>query len=198
MALNIDEKYTKQVNSIMSKLPQNPFIIDVVGKAIEISYNFHRDDDKMEGILNNTIKIVDFVNDISTPTRYKYHIIAANLLVGVPEKEYEVIDTASGVVAGSVKLVTTALNNTGFKDLWVQMNTISQRDMDLMYVVLVNLTSLLECLISKEHLELADSYILAGFAYIEVSLRKSAITIPNKQYPVYNKFMSILMKNASF
>ena len=198
MALNIDEKYTKQVNSIMSKLPQNPFIIDVVGKAIEISYNFHRDDDKMEGILNNTIQIVDFVNDISTPTRYKYHIIAANLLVGVPEKEYEVIDTASGVVADSVKLVTTALNNTGFKDLWVQMNTISQRDMDLMYVVLVNLTSLLECLISKEHLELADRYILAGLAYIEVSLRKSAITIPNKQYPVYNKFMSILMKNASF
>lgn len=198
MALNIDEKYTKQVNSIMSKLPQNPFIIDVVGKAIEISYNFHRDDDKMEGILNNTIQIVDFVNDISTPTRYKYHIIAANLLVGVPEKEYEVIDTASGVVADSVKLVTAALNNTGFKDLWVQMNTISQRDMDLMYVVLVNLTSLLECLISKEHLELADRYILAGLAYIEVSLRKSAITIPNKQYPVYNKFMSILMKNASF
>ena len=198
MALNIDEKYTKQVNSIMSKLPQNPFIIDVVGKAIEISYNFHRDDDKMEGILNNTIKIVDFVNDISTPTRDKYHIIAANLLVGVPEKEYEVIDTASGVVADSVKLVTAALNNTGFKDLWVQMNTISQRDMDLMYVVLVNLTSLLECLISKEHLELADRYILAGLAYIEVSLRKSAITIPNKQYPVYNKFMSILMKNASF
>ena len=198
MALNIDEKYTKQVNSIMSKLPQNPFIIDVVGKAIEISYNFHRDDDKMEGILNNTIQIVDFVNDISTPTRYKYHIIAANLLVGAPEKEYEVIDTASGVVADSVKLVTAALNNTGFKDLWVQMNTISQRDMDLMYVVLVNLTSLLECLISKEHLELADRYILAGLAYIEVSLRKSAITIPNKQYPVYNKFMSILMKNASF
>ena len=198
MALNIDEKYTKQVNSIMSKLPQNPFIIDVVGKAIEISYNFYRDDDKMEGILNNTIQIVDFVNDISTPTRYKYHIIAANLLVGVPEKEYEVIDTASGVVADSVKLVTAALNNTGFKDLWVQMNTISQRDMDLMYVVLVNLTSLLECLISKEHLELADRYILAGLAYIEVSLRKSAITIPNKQYPVYNKFMSILMKNASF
>lgn len=198
MALNIDEKYTKQVNSIMSKLPQNPFIIDVVGKAIEISYNFHRDDDKMEGILNNTIQIVDFVNDISTPTRYKYHIIAANLLVGVPEKEYEVIDTASGVVADSVKLVTAALNNTGFKDLWVQMNTISQRDMDLMYVVLGNLTSLLECLIAKEHLELADRYILAGLAYIEVSLRKSAITIPNKQYPVYNKFMSILMKNASF
>ena len=184
MALNIDEKYTKQVNSIMSKLPQNPFIIDVVGKAIEISYNFHRDDDKMEGILNNTIQIVDFVNDISTPTRYKYHIIAANLLVGVSEKEYEVIDTASGVVADSVKLVTAALNNTGFKDLWVQMNTISQRDMDLMYVVLVNLTSLLECLISKEHLELADRYILAGLAYIEVSLRKSAITIPNKQNPV--------------
>lgn len=198
MALNIDEKYTKQVNSIMSKLPQNPFIIDVVGKAIEISYNFHKEDEKMEGILNNTIQIVDFVNDISTPTRYKYHIIAANLLAGVPEKEYEVIDTASGVVADSVKLVTAALNNTGFKDLWVQMNTISQRDMDLMYVVLVNLTSLLECLVTKEHLELADRYILAGLAYIEVSLRKSAITIPNKQYSVYNKFMSILMKNASF
>ena len=38
MAINIDKKYVKQVNSIMSKLPQNPFIIDVVGKAIEISY----------------------------------------------------------------------------------------------------------------------------------------------------------------
>ena len=38
MAIKIDEQYVKQVNSIMSKLPQNPFIVDVVGKAIEISF----------------------------------------------------------------------------------------------------------------------------------------------------------------
>ena len=198
MALNIDERYTKQVNSIMSKLPQNPFIVDVVGKAIEVSYNFHKEDNKMEVILSNTIQVVDFVNEISTPTRYKYHIIASSLLAGVPEENYAVIDTASGTVTDAVKLVTTAVYNSGFKDLWVQMNTIAKKDMDLMYVVLVYLTGLLEFTVAKEHLELADRYILAGLAYIEVSLRKSAITIPNKQYPVYNKFMSILMKNASF
>ena len=35
-------------------------------------------------------------------------------------------------------------------------------------------------------------------AYIEVSLRKSAITIPNRQYDLYNKFMSLVMKKIDF
>ena len=201
MAIKIDEQYVKQVNSIMSKLPQNPFIVDVVGKAIEISFK-NRDVDKdYSVVLELADKVTEYTTANSSTTSYKYALIAAILLAGVPSEEYEVIDTASGTVKDYVEAFTAFAFADGYKKTWLELNNLIKKDSDLLYLALLVMVNNIEIILKLENEEgptTKDKYDLAGMAYIEVSLRKSAITIPNRQYDLYNKFMSLVMKKIDF
>ena len=201
MAIKIYEQYVKQVNSIMSKLPQNPFIVDVVGKAIEISFK-NRDVDKdYSVVLELADKVAEYTTANSSTTSYKYALIAAILLAGVPSEEYEVIDTASGTVKDYVEAFTAFAFADGYKKTWLELNNLVKKDSDLLYLALLVMVNNIEIILKHENEEgptTKDKYDLAGMAYIEVSLRKSAITIPNRQYDLYNKFMSLVMKKIDF
>ena len=201
MAIKIDEQYVKQVNSIMSKLPQNPFIVDVVGKAIEISFK-NRDVNKdYSVVLELADKVAEYTTANSSTTSYKYALIAAILLAGVPSEEYEVIDTASGTVKDYVEAFTAFAFADGYKKTWLELNNLIKKDSDLLYLALLFMVNNIEIILKLENEEgptTKDKYDLAGMAYIEVSLRKSAITIPNRQYDLYNKFMSLVMKKIDF
>ena len=201
MAIKIDEQYVKQVNSIMSKLPQNPFIVDVVGKAIEISFK-NRDVNKdYSVVLELADKVAEYTTANSSTTSYKYALIAAILLAGVPSEEYEIIDTASGTVKDYVEAFTAFAFADGYKKTWLELNNLIKKDSDLLYLALLVMVNNIEIILKLENEEgptTKDKYDLAGMAYIEVSLRKSAITIPNRQYDLYNKFMSLVMKKIDF
>lgn len=201
MAIKIDEQYVKQVNSIMSKLPQNPFIVDVVGKAIEISYK-NRDVNKdYSVVLELADKVAEYTTANSSTTSYKYALIAAILLAGVPSEEYEVIDTASGTVKDYVEAFTAFAFADGYKKTWLELNNLVKKDSDLLYLALLVMVNNIEIILKLENEDgptTKDKYDLAGMAYIEVSLRKSAITVPNRQYDLYNKFMSLVMKKIDF
>lgn len=201
MAIKIDEQYVKQVNSIMSKLPQNPFIVDVVGKAIEISYKNRDVNKEYSVVLELADKVAEYTTANSSTTSYKYALIAAILLAGVPSEEYEVIDTASGTVKDYVEAFTAFAFADGYKKTWLELNNLIKKDSDLLYLALLVMVNNIEIILKLENEEgptTKDKYDLAGMAYIEVSLRKSAITIPNRQYDLYNKFMSLVMKKIDF
>ena len=201
MAIKIDEQYVKQVNSIMSKLPQNPFIVDVVGKAIEISYKNRDINNEYSVVLEPADKVAEYTTANSSTTSYKYALIAAILLAGVPSEEYEVIDTASGTVKDYVEAFTAFAFADGYKKTWLELNNLIKKDSDLLYLALLVMVNNIEVILKLENEEgptTKDKYDLAGMAYIEVSLRKSAITIPNRQYDLYNKFMSLVMKKIDF
>ena len=201
MAIKIDEQYVKQVNSIMSKLPQNPFIVDVVGKAIEISYKNRDINKEYSVVLELADKVAEYTTANSSTTSYKYALIAAILLAGVPSEEYEVIDTASGTVKDYVEAFTAFAFADGYKKTWLELNNLVKKDSDLLYLALLVMVNNIEIILKLENEEgptTKDKYDLAGMAYIEVSLRKSAITIPNRQYDLYNKFMSLVMKKIDF
>lgn len=201
MAIKIDEQYIKQVNSIMSKLPQNPFIVDVVGKAIEISYKNRDISKEYSVVLELADKVAEYTTANSSTTSYKYALIAAILLAGVPSEEYEVIDTASGTVKDYVEAFTAFAFADGYKKTWLELNNLIKKDSDLLYLALLVMVNNIEIILKLENEEgptTKDKYDLAGMAYIEVSLRKSAITIPNRQYDLYNKFMSLVMKKIDF
>ena len=201
MAIKIDEQYVKQVNSIMSKLPQNPFIVDVVGKAIEISYKNRDINKEYSVVLELADKVAEYTTANSSTTSYKYALIAAILLAGVPSEEYEVIDTASGTVKDYVEAFTAFAFADGYKKTWLELNNLVKKDSDLLYLALLVMVNNIEIILKHENEEgptTKDKYDLAGMAYIEVSLRKSAITIPNRQYDLYNKFMSLVMKKIDF
>ena len=201
MAIKIDEQYVKQVNSIMSKLPQNPFIVDVVGKAIEISYKNRDINKEYSVVLELADKVAEYTTANSSTTSYKYALIAAILLAGVPSEEYEVIDTASGTVKDYVEAFTAFAFADGYKKTWLELNNLIKKDSDLLYLALLVMVNNIEVILKLENEEgstTKDKYDLAGMAYIEVSLRKSAITVPNRQYDLYNKFTSLVMKKIDF
>ena len=201
MAIKIDEQYVKQVNSIMSKLPQNPFIVDVVGKAIEISYKNRDINKEYSVVLELADKVAEYTTANSSTTSYKYALIAAILLAGVPSEEYDVIDTASGTVKDYVEAFTAFAFADGYKKTWLELNNLVKKDSDLLYLAFLVMVHNIEVILKLEGEEgptTKDKYDLAGMAYIEVSLRKSAITIPNRQYDLYNKFMSLVMKKIDF
>lgn len=150
MTVKIDKQYTKQVNSIMSKLPQNPFIVDVVGKAIEISYA-HRDVNKEYGmILDLAGKMTEYVTANSSATSYKYSLIAAILLAGVPYEAYEVIDTASGTVKDYVEAFSKFAFAHGYKNTWIELNNLVKKDSDLLYAALLVMVNNIEIILKCE------------------------------------------------
>ena len=198
MAINIDEQYQQQLNGLMTVLPQNPFIVDLIGKAVEIGYEKGVNKDSFGEVLTIATKVAKYISDNNSSNFFKYNIIAAVLLAGVDPSEYETLDTASGTVKETTELFTEFVNNKGFKDMWMQLNRISQFDMDLFYAALTTMNYTLEDIIARKDKTVSGKYVMAGLAYIEASLRKSAITVPNRMYEDYNHFMMLVMKKAQF
>ena len=141
---------------------------------------------------------VEYVSATSSPTSYKYSIIASILLAGIDHTEYEVIDTVSGTVRDYVETFSQFMFADGYKEKWIALNNLVKKDSDLLYAALLVMVNDVETALKCEEPSDATKYLLAGMAYIEVSLRKSAITVPNRQYELYNRFMALLMRNAKF
>ena len=194
--LNIPEEFTQKVNSIMLNVPQSPFIVDVIGKAIELAYE--HTPATFDEKLDTAIDVVSYVNQNSNPNFYKYNIIVAVLLMGVSTDAYTTLDTASGTVKEATEKLTAFVENKGWKDAWVKLNDIYKYDTDLFYVAMAKVVRNANELIAKETPTASDKYMLAGLGYLEVSLRKSAIEIPNNVYPVYNKFIALMVNKADF
>ena len=172
-----------------------------MGKAIEISYKNRDISKEYSVVLELADKVAEYTTANSSTTSYKYALIAAILLAGVPSEEYEVIDTASGTVKDYVEAFTAFAFADGYKKTWLELNNLIKKDSDLLYLALLVMVNNIEIILKLENEEgptTKDKYDLAGMAYIEVSLRKSAITIPNRQYDLYNKFMSLVMKKIDF
>ena len=86
MAIKIDEQYVKQVNSIMSKLPQNPFIVDVVGKAIEISFK-NRDVNKdYSVVLELADKVAEFAQ-LYTQQAYMRPLCCVTMIFAIDDEK---------------------------------------------------------------------------------------------------------------
>lgn len=202
MKCNIPKEYQPKINSIMAEVPQSPFVIDILGRAVDICYETYKDNlDKFGDLLDLAIETAKFLSEgksEASQTLFKYHLVAACLLVGVPADKYTTLDTASGTVKDATTLLTGIIFNNGWKQTWLTVNEIVKYDMDLLYPVLIVLKDAADKVASNENPTVTDKYILAGLAYLEVSLRTSNITVPNKMYPTYNKFMNIMMKKADF
>ena len=89
MAIEIPDIYSRQVNSILSKLPQTPFVVDVVGKAIQISCDENRNNEKfLSRLLFVADKVAKYTGECSSPVSYKYALIASILLAGIRKTYY--------------------------------------------------------------------------------------------------------------
>lgn len=196
----IPEELQPAVNTLLSTVPQTPFVIDLVGRAVELCYKYSPDNFNV--LIDIATKTANFLTDGKevVQTLYKYHIVAAVLLVEVPTAKFETLDTVSGTLKEATNLLKGLVFNNSWKSAWMTFNEIVKFDTDLIYPSLEFLIHCAQEAMSEEdgRETLEKKSILTGLAYVEASIRTANIQIPNKIYPTYNKFMSIMMKQATF
>lgn len=196
--MSIPTEYSAQVNEVLSKLPNNPFVIDVIGKAIDVAYEHTEDPEDFECKLAVAAKVADYAVKTSPVNFFKYHLIAAALLVTISPEDYASLDTASGTIKKTATQLTEILDSPSWSDKWALTSKMARGDIDDLAVLLIILTSIIEGLNERaeaRELEIPERYLLLGIAYLEVCLRKASFEITNDVYPIYNNFMALVLNN---
>jgi hypothetical protein len=198
----LPEIYTTRMNELMSKLPNNPFVIDIIGKAAEISYTVAEEANTVEDFdskLSAATTVADYATKTSQPNFYKYALIAGTLLIGVAPEAYTVVDTTSGTVRNTAQRLTDILNADTWFTKCKLMNDLAADNIENMVPLLVVFSNIVEELTNKGNagdLTIEDRYILLGMAYVETHIKVSGkFNINNDIYPYHNRFMGLIYKN---
>ena len=199
MAVNLPEEYTQQVNSIFTSLPAVPFVIDMIGRAMEICYTEQSKED-FEERMKLLPALIEYTNKTSRPNYFKYRIPISILLAGIAPEKWTVLDTADGTVTATVGRLTDFLNAPGWKKKWVALFDAAQESIDNLFIILTVMMSYAEAAslrLKKDH-NLTDLNLLLGLGYLEVCLRKTSINISNDVFPLYNKFMAFMLNKVDY
>lgn len=194
-----EKKFEGQLAEIMAKIPANPFITDLVARAFQIFIKYNSMGDLIDtpeyfikSRLSTVSKVASFVTSISNPAFYKYHLIMASILAGVPENEYDFLDSPAKNITKVTTALTELLNAEGCKDKWNALFNIGKDDSELLAIALMFLTDEVEMIKGDE----APNVPLIMDGYLEVCLRKSSIPITNEIYPYYNAFIAAINKTS--
>lgn len=194
MAIQIPDKYAPKINELLSHVPNNPYVIDLIGKSLEISYLYPGFEEK----LDVAIEASKFATKVSEPLYYAVYLVQAPLLSCINPAEYTSLDTASGTLYKAASVLTNFLTTESFKERWNIMYTTGKENPNLLGLLLIHLNQDTEQLINKEEKTAEDRILLTGMGYLECCLRKSDINIINNVYPYKNTFMNLVLKKAEF
>lgn len=182
-------------STIMAEVPANPFVIDIMGKAIELAYAQY-DRAEFDSIMGVLPEIVKYSKETSAQGYFKYYLPIGLLLSGVPAHLWAELDTASGTVAKTVQALKEFIHATGWKKKFLALYTATNADVDYLFIIMTLLLHHAETALEEDNKE-----DILGLAYMEVSLRKTALEGQlnnNRVFPVYNKFMSLMLNKAEF
>lgn len=201
MALNVAEKYDVAVKHLMAELPTINFVIDMVGKAVEISYAEYGDSVDFRDRLELASRLAHESRQLSEPNFYMTHLVIAPLVTGIDPNKWTVLDTASGTLKTLVGNMNEILNANGFKDRWQAIaKALKNGDPYMMVVVLHMLDLVISQILEKEPKELdaVEQLNLLGIGYIEVCLRQSGFVVDNRFRKIYNEFTNKVLHIAKF
>ena len=191
------DKYEAQIAAIMAYIPANPYIVDLVARAINIAFE-NLPESTFTSRLVIVTKTAEFVGKNSNPSFFKHHIIMASILYGLDEEVYKSLDTPAKVLTEATTALTKVLCSEGCKDKWNALYKIGTTDEDLLAAALIALNadvvSLSSSYASRAPLAFEEKIRLIADGYIEVCLRNSKVTITNAVYPIYNEFVSNVLK----
>lgn len=194
MAIQIPDQYAQKINELLSHVPNNPYVIDVIGKAVEISYLYPGFAEK----LDIAIEAAKFASKVSEPLYYAIYLVQAPLVACINPAEYASLDTASGTLTSAASIITQFLTTTSFKERWNIMFKTAKDSPNLLAIILMHMNQDLEQLLAKETKTAEDMVLITGLGYLECCLRKSEINITNAVYPYKNTFMNLVLKKADF
>lgn len=187
------DKYEAQIAAIMAHIPANPYIVDLVARAINIAFE-NLSEGEFARRLYTVNKTAEFIGKNSNPNFFKHHIIMASILYGLGEATYNSLDTPAKVLTEATTSLTKVLCSKRCKDKWNAMYKIGTTDEDLLAAALIALNADVVYLLNCVPLTHAEEIRLIADGYIEVCLRNSKVTITNAVYPIYNEFVSNVLK----
>ncbi len=198
--------------NIIEKLPQIPYIIDQVGKAMEWAK-----EELTEGEYNKAIAVATdvtlYVKAISEPNFFRTHLVIASILSYIPEvlkkEKFAFFDTASKAVEKTLKAITIdpkLIKERGcFKSVLLTMAPLAKQNEDYMAVMLYAIYhELKEILEGMEEANIKtpitpkDYITVLGYANVMANLRMANIKLLDRTYKIFNEIEIILNNKFNY
>ena len=206
MAKTKEEKREALRSAILAEVPQIPFLIDQVDKAITWCIEGH-DDGVVNKLLSTAVEVARYVKEVSDLNFYKTHLVVAALIgdiEGVTEDpQFNIYRTASHAVENSIKKITidpALIAERGcFNALNIWLTDLAKKDEHAFVVMLYGILSDLEEIV--EALKAVDSknpitpqnYItVLGYAYVMANLRMANLNLLDKTRVLINRIEVLL------
>lgn len=190
----------KLIKSIVALLPQNPFVTEQVGAAIDIAKK-ELTEEQLEKSLRVALEVTNFARETSSDNFFKYNLVIIALLKDVPNvesnKKFSLFETVANLVSNglnSLKATEAESMRGNFKGELLKLARLAKENQDLFLVEIIALTDYLTEVISNESLSVEDELTVVGYAYVENNLRMSDLTLLNDVKKYYNKFIKVFEK----
>lgn len=209
MTENVIETLRK---SIINELPQVPFIIDQVDKAVDWCIDEH-DKGIVVRILNTSLDVARYVKSISDPNFYKTHLVIAALIGDIPnvfeDERFNVFCTASGAVEKAIKKVVIDKSLTEergcFNALNIWLTKLAREDEEAFVVMLYGiLNDLKDLMVGLKEVGVKtpvtpQNYItILGYAYVMSNLRMAGLNLLDKTRVIFNEIEIILNNDVIY
>ena len=202
----MEEKVNSLKQSILSELPQIPFIIDQVSEAIDWCVEAH-DDGVVVRLLETALDVARYVREISDPNFYKTHLVVAALIADIPnvteDSRFEIFKSASNAVLNSVKEVIVSpelIKDRGcFNALNIHLTQLAKKNENCFVVMLLgilhdlqDLTAALKATGVKTPITPQDYITILGYAYVMSNLRMANLTLLDRTKVIVNNIQVLL------
>ena len=198
--------------SIIAELPQVPFVIDQVDKAIDWCIDEH-DDGIIVRVLNTSLDVAKYVKSISDPNFYKTHLVIASLIGDIPnvleDEKFNIFKTASGAVEKAIKKVivdkTLTKERGCFNALNIWLTKLAREDEEAFVVMLYGIMSDLKDLTAglkeagvKTPVTPQNYITVLGYAYVLSNLRMAGLNLLDKTRVIMNEIEIILNNDVIY
>lgn len=202
------EKFKEVKASILSELPQIPFVIDQVDGAIDWCIEAH-DKGVTARILNTAADVAKYVKTISDPNFYKTHLVIASLIGDIDnvlkDEKFSMYKTASHAVEDTIKKITIDPKLTEergcFNALNIWLTQLAREDENSFVVVLYGILNNLKEIVTglkevsaKAPITPQDYITILGYAYVMSNLRMANLKLLDRTRVVINE-IEVLLNN---
>lgn len=191
---------------IIELLPQIPYVIDQVGKAMEWAKEEYEEGTYYKNI-EFTLNVAKYVTKISEPKFYKTHLVVAALLMDIPNvldnPKFEVFKTPSKSIENTLEniVIKPELNEKYgcFKGLSIHAANLARVNQEYLAILLYSILSDLEEVTrGMEKMDIktpitAEDYVkILGYSYVMQNLKLSKFEFYNETKEIVKNIGSAL------
>lgn len=198
--------------AILAEVPQIPFLIDQVDKAIDWCIDGH-DEGVVDKVLSTAAKVAKYVKEISDPNFYRTHLLIASLIGDIDgvlaDPRFVMYKTASHAVEDAIadlRVDPKLTEDRGcFNALNIWLTALARKNEYAFAVALYGILGDLEEVISglkevgsKTPVTPQNYITVLGYAYVMANLRMANLNLLDKTRLLVNEIEILLNYNVIY